>query len=88
MPVQTQTRSQPVPANDPFGDQNPVRLVSTKVHTKRDTAADNHRETATPRGQDPHRAKPIRSQTQQPVGSVDHFNLPRYEYSFFLPFLL
>ena len=74
MPVQTQTRSQAVPS-DPFGDQNPIRLVSPhsqKLPSKRDVATDNNREATNNRGQDPRRTKPIRSQTQQSVGSVDH----------------
>ncbi|KAF9786995.1 Pal1 cell morphology protein-domain-containing protein [Thelephora terrestris] len=69
MPVQTQTRNQPVPTSDPFGDQNPIRLISPKTSSKRDAALDNHRETTNTRGQDPHRTKPIRSQTQQNVGN-------------------
>jgi hypothetical protein len=75
MPVQTQTRNQPAPTPDPFGDPNAVRLVPPlppKVSSKRDAAVDGHRETANSRSQDPHRAKPIRSQTHQNVGSVEH----------------
>lgn len=71
MPVQTQTRSQAVPP-DPFGDPNPTRLVSPhpqKFSSKRDVPTDNNRETTNTRGQDPRRAKPIRSQTQQSVGN-------------------
>lgn len=79
MPVQTQSRNQPVTTSDPFGDPNAIRLVPPvppKVPSKRDTGMDNQRELTNGRGQDPHRAKPIRSQTQQTVRSVDHF-LPR-----------
>lgn len=43
---------------------------------------DNQRESPSTRNQDPHRAKPIRSQTQQTVRSVDHFSILRFgEYS-------
>lgn len=79
MPVQTQSRNQPVTTSDPFGDPNAIRLVPPvppKVPSKRDTGMDNQRELTNARGQDPHRTKPIRSQTQQTVRSVDHF-LPR-----------
>ena len=82
MPVQTQTRSQPPP--DPFSDPNPIRLVTSKVSPKRDTAMDNSRESP---AQDQYRTKPIRSQTQQTVGSVDHTHiLRRARYSLFLLF--
>lgn len=76
MPVQTQTRNQPIPSSDPFGDPNAVRLVPPpppKVSSKRDAPTDGHRDATNTRGQDPHRTKPIRSQTHQNVGSVDHF---------------
>ena len=71
MPVQTQTRNQPAPTSDPFSE-NSIKLVSPppKVPSKRDVTTDGHRET---RSQDAHRAKPIRSQTHQNVGSVHHF---------------
>lgn len=75
MPVQTQTRNQPIPTADPFGDPNAVRLVSPhppKVPSKRDTTTDGHREPSNTRTQDPHRTKPIRSQTHQNVRLVDH----------------
>lgn len=72
MPVQTRTRNQPAPAPDPFSDPNAIRLVPPlppKVPSKRDTAMDNHREPTNTRSLDPHRAKPIRSQTQQAAGN-------------------
>ena len=90
MPVQTRSRNQPVTASDPFGDPNAIRLnppLPPKVPPKRATGMDNQRETANTRNQDPHRAKPIRSQTQQNVRSVDHFHSPRRDvYSLSLPF--
>ena len=78
MPVQTQSRNQPVTTSDPFGDPNAIRVVPPvppKVPSKRDTGMDNQRELTNARNQDPHRAKPIRSQTQQTVRSVDSFLL-------------
>ena len=89
MPVQTQSRNQPVPTSDPFGDPNAIRVVPPlppKVPPKRKTGMDNQKEAANTRNQDLHRAKPIRSQTQQNVGSVDHFSILRCdEYSLSLP---
>jgi hypothetical protein len=85
MPVQTQTRTQPAPTSDPFSDPNPIRLVAPKVSSKRDTAVDNHREPTSTRAQDPHRSKPTRSQTQQPIGSAGDLSiLLRVQCSFFL----
>lgn len=86
MPVQTQTRTQPAPSSDPFHDPNSIKLVSPpppKVPSKRDAATGGHRETTNTRSQDPHRAKPVRSQTHQNVGSVGHSHV-RYSRSVFI----
>ena len=66
MPVQTKTRNQSVPTPDPFDDPNAIRVVPPvppKVPSKRDTAE-------TKKDVSNSRTKPIRSQTQQNVGSV------------------
>lgn len=92
MPVQTQSRNQPGTTPDPFSDPSAIRLVPPlppKVPSKRETGMDSQRETTNTRSQDPHRVKPIRSQTQQTVGSVDHLHLLRFdEYSLFLTSLI
>jgi hypothetical protein len=85
MPGQTQGRNRSGSTPDPFGDPNAVGLVPPlppKVPSKRDTGAD----ATNPRKQDSHRAKPIRSQTQQNVGLVNHLCILRLdEYSWLLP---
>ena len=73
MPVQTKSRNKPGPTPDPFDDPNAIRVVPPpppKVPSKRDVGADTQRDATNARNQDPQRARPIRSQTQQNVGSV------------------
>ena len=73
MPVQTQSRNQPVSTSDPFDDPNAIRLVPSlppKASSKRDAGMDTQRDATNTRSQDPRRAKPNRSQTQQDVRSV------------------
>lgn len=82
MPVQTQSRNQPKTTPDPFSDPNAIRLLPPpppKVPSKREPAMDDQREATDPRSQGTHRAKPIRSQTQQAVRSVDHLRLLRFD---------
>jgi len=71
MPVQTRSRNQPVTTSDPFGDPNVIRLappLPPKVPSKRDIGMDSQKEPANTRTQEPHRSKPVRSQTQQNIG--------------------
>ena len=73
MPVQTKSRNQSGPTSDPFDDPNAIRVVPPpppKVPSKRDTGMDTKKDASNTRNQDSQRAKPIRSQTQQNVGSV------------------
>jgi len=73
MPVQTKSRNKSGPTSDPFDDPNAIRVVPSlppKVPSKRDVGPDTQRDAANTRNQDPQRARPIRSQTQQNVGSV------------------
>lgn len=84
MPVQTHSRNKSAPIPDPF-DENAVRLVPPvppKVPSKRDAAMDAKKDATKARSQDSPRARPIRSQTQQNVGLVDHLCvLPLDKYS-------
>jgi len=73
MPVQTKSRNKSGPTSDPFDDPNAIRVVPPvppKVPSKRDVGADTQRDATNARNQEPQRARPIRSQTQQNVGSV------------------